>query len=813
MTIASQVDYLVMGAGVAGLRAAVELADRGDVLVVTKESLGESNTHYAQGGIAVAMEGYEDVLLHLEDTVAAGDGLVFRPAAQALVAEGPLRVAELIEWGALFDREGDSPEGALLRTREAAHSHPRILHANGDATGAEISRSLAAYSRAHKRIQFAEWTMVTGLVVAEGRVVAADLLDRENRRQRVGTRSVLIAAGGAGQVYSDTTNPEVATGDGIALAAEAGAELADMEFYQFHPTAFSFPGVPRFLLSEALRGEGAYLRNDRGERFMERYHPKLELAPRDVVARAIAREAMSKHPGEMRLVHLDMRHVEGIDLHKRFPGITAFLARHGLDLHRDLIPVRPAAHYLMGGVKTDLDGRTSLPGLYAAGEAACTGVHGANRLASNSLLEGLVFGARAAKAMLADGLPQSPALPQAQGPAGPPAPADTLTAVEEGEVEKIVAGLQAAMWAYAGLLREESGLRQGLAAQEACAAALATIAAGGKSGRHLAEAQAMSRVANAILHSALARTESRGAHFRNDYPRRDDENFQKHSLFSCEGGVAFESWQSLGRLPNRPPALVVPRQHPCMDVSEIALPALGRPYDSALREAVEYIFARYAPFCVIVSGSIVRGNPDPSSDFDILVMHELPWRQRVQKFFQGIPAEIFVNSPAWMEIYFKKEGAQGRPAMAHMAATGIVVFSNSPRTDEIVAAARASLEKGVNYSEEALTRQRYSAATLFEDAFDVAERDAAAAALILGRAVEATVQYWFSSRQRFTARSKDQLAAIRAEEARTGELIRCVFCEPRMDLRLAAARELAQSVLGRTGFFEWESAVDDSTPS
>ncbi|HUD75830.1 MAG TPA: FAD-binding protein, partial [Terracidiphilus sp.] len=236
------------------------------------------------------------------------------------MAEGPVRVAELIEWGANFDRAGGDKAGELLRTREGAHSLARILHANGDATGAEISRSLAAFALAHKRIRFAEWTTVTGLVVADGRLIAADLLDREHHTNRVSARSVLIAAGGAGQVYSDTTNPAVATGDGIALAAQAGAALADMEFYQFHPTAFSFPGAPRFLLSEALRGEGAILRNDRGERFMDRYHPLLELAPRDVVARAITREGMGSAPGEFRVVHLDMRSVKGIDLHHRFPG-------------------------------------------------------------------------------------------------------------------------------------------------------------------------------------------------------------------------------------------------------------------------------------------------------------------------------------------------------------------------------------------------------------------------------------------------------------------------------------------------------------
>jgi len=530
-----------MGAGVAGLRAAVELARHGEVLVVTKESLGESNTHYAQGGIAVAMEGDRDVALHLEDTVHAGDGIVHRPAAQALVAEGPVRVAELIEWGANFDREGGTGSGDLLRTREGAHSLARILHANGDATGAEISRSLAAFARVHKRIRFAEWTMVTGLVVADGRVVGADLASANavaSEPQRIAAGSVLIAAGGAGQVYSDTTNPSVATGDGIALAAEAGAELADMEFYQFHPTALSLPGAPRFLLSEALRGEGAVLRNDRGERFMERYHPLLELAPRDVVARAIAREGMADAAdpeSAARLVHLEMRHIKNIDLHQRFPGISAFLAQHGLDLARDLIPVRPAAHYLMGGIKTDLDGRTSLRGLYAAGEAACTGVHGANRLASNSLLEGLVFGARAAHAMLEDGLPP------AGGDALAAAPIP-LTAGEEAHVEELIAGLQAAMWAYAGLLREEAKLRLGCAAQAACAAELAELAAQGKGSRRLAEAQAMSRVSHAILASALARTESRGAHFRNDYPQRDDERFRKHSVLKSDGRAVFEEW-------------------------------------------------------------------------------------------------------------------------------------------------------------------------------------------------------------------------------------------------------------------------------
>jgi len=547
-------DYLIIGAGVAGLRAAIELADHGDVLVVTKESLGESNTHYAQGGIAVATEGQQDVALHLEDTVAAGDGLVHRPAAAVLVEEGPLRVAELIEWGAGFDRVNDQPNGQLLRTREAAHSHPRILHANGDATGAEISRSLVAFARNHPRIRFAEWTMATNLVVADGRVIAADLASAQlasagpmgaaGAFRRVSARAILIASGGAGQVYSDTTNPAVATGDGIALAARAGAELADMEFYQFHPTALSLPGVPRFLLSEALRGEGAYLRNDRGERFMERYHASLELAPRDVVARAIAREGMGLDSGESRPVYLDMRHVQGVDLTLRFPGISRFLAAHGLSLGADLIPVRPAAHYLMGGIRTDLCGRTSLSGLYAAGEAACTGVHGANRLASNSLLEGLVFGARAAKSMLEDAAGIAPTLASVAPPVSRGKSMETIDAGDESLLGEFIQQLQRMMWRTAGLLRHDLTLREGISERDAIETSVHRFAQQDRSSRVLFEAQSLLAVSRAILHSGLARTESRGAHFREDHPRRDDAEFRKHSVLAENGTeqTSFAAW-------------------------------------------------------------------------------------------------------------------------------------------------------------------------------------------------------------------------------------------------------------------------------
>jgi L-aspartate oxidase len=506
-----EVEFLVVGGGVAGLRAAVTLAESGHVLVVTKEALEESNTAYAQGGIAVAMGGPEDIALHLKDTIEAGDGLVNREAAEVLVTEGPKRVAELLDWGTAFDRyEAGAKAGELMRTREGAHSLPRILHADGDATGREIALSLLRHVRSLNNVELMEWTTTVVLILADGRVVGATLLDDDGKLLEVRARAVLLASGGAGQVYSDTTNPAVATGDGIAMAYRAGAELMDMEFYQFHPTAFAQEGAPRFLMSEALRGEGALLINAKGERFMARYDPRLELAPRDVVARAITRETVDGP------VYLDMRHVgKTMDLKRRFPGISEFLARYGLELARDLIPVRPAAHYLMGGIRTDVHGRTSLPGLYAAGEAACTGVHGANRLASNSLLEGLVFGAAAAEAMTAELSVVSSQVSVAHS--------EPAAFTDGSHFEDWIAELQILMWRDAGLLRGAEGLKR---AQAGLASLRSRLPEGLT--RRAVESRNLLTVAEVMVQAALAREESRGAHFRLDFPQKAAE--AKHSV-------------------------------------------------------------------------------------------------------------------------------------------------------------------------------------------------------------------------------------------------------------------------------------------
>ncbi|MBO0912604.1 MAG: L-aspartate oxidase, partial [Acidobacteria bacterium] len=391
---ASETDFLVIGAGIAGLRAAIELAAAGQVTVLAKREIADSSTQYAQGGIAAALSDEDEISLHLQDTLDAGDGLSNPEAARVLVEDAPGRIEELIAWGTQFDREGTR----LTFGREGAHSRNRILHAHGDSTGREIQRALYAKARTMPEISVREFEFSTDLVVDGGRVCGVRIIDEHGAHGTMRASAVLVATGGMGQLYSNTTNPGVATGDGVAMAYRAGAEVTDLEFIQFHPTALYLKKAPRFLLSEALRGEGAYLRNLEMMRFMPKYHAMGELAPRDVVARAVTHElerSRAKEPA----VYLDLTHLDGDHIRKRFPRIYATCLDYNIDMTSELVPIRPAAHYAMGGVRTDLDGRATLAGLYAAGEAAGTGVHGANRLASNSLLEGLVFGARAGRKM------------------------------------------------------------------------------------------------------------------------------------------------------------------------------------------------------------------------------------------------------------------------------------------------------------------------------------------------------------------------------------------------------------------------------
>ena len=509
---------VVVGSGVAGLVAALEVSrdPAHEVTLVTKARLAESNTRYAQGGIAAVMFPDDSVGKHIDDTLEAGAGLCDRDAVEVLCKEGPARIRDLIAIGVAFDKKN----GQFARGLEGAHSYPRVLHAGGDATGLAIETALIRAVR-EAPITALEHTFACDLVLENGHAAGLRILDESGVMRTLAADAVVLASGGAGNLYPYTTNPSVATGDGIALAFRAGAVLGDVEFYQFHPTAFSMKGAPRFLLSEALRGEGAYLVNERGERFMERYHPLRELAPRDVVARAITHEGMD---GE---VYLDMRHVKK-DLQARFPGISKFLAKHRLELGRDQIPVRPAAHYLMGGVRTDVHGRTSLPGLYAAGEVACTGVHGANRLASNSLLEGLVFGVLAAEAMMADGNPE----PEIAHAAEAAAAANTGNGVtSEAATERWIAELRGLMWKYAGLLRDANGLRE---AQRGLEALAVTMPRG--IFRRALEARNLHTVAGLIVAAALGREESRGAHYRNDFPERD--GVARHSVM-VKGKLSF----------------------------------------------------------------------------------------------------------------------------------------------------------------------------------------------------------------------------------------------------------------------------------
>jgi L-aspartate oxidase len=516
---AGEADFLVIGAGVAGLRAAVELSAAGRVIVFAKREVTESNTQYAQGGIAAALSDEDEISLHLQDTLNAGAGLCNPEAARVLVEEGPARIEELIKWGTEFDRNGTR----LAFTREGAHSRNRILHAEGDSTGREILRALYAKARTLKNVSVKEFEFSTDLQVHDGRVIGIDLIGDNGQIEEMHASAVLLATGGLGQLYRNTTNPAVATGDGVAMAYRAGAEASDMEFIQFHPTALFLKSAPRFLLSEALRGEGAYLRNDQVQRFMAKYHELGELAPRDVVARAIVHELEISRAREP-VVYLDLTHLRAAHVKERFPRIYSTCLEYNIDITTDMIPIRPAAHYSMGGVRTDLDGGTNVPGLYAAGEAAATGVHGANRLASNSLLEGLVFGARAGMAMRNE--PRSARSSAQRRVATSNGPVD-------GNVEEIIQKMQDLMWKEVGIVRSAAGMKSAIAKLDELAPQLSH-----PKSRRAHEAANIHLCGSLVAMSALARKESRGAHYREDYPD-PSEAFLKHSV-ATGGKVRFE---------------------------------------------------------------------------------------------------------------------------------------------------------------------------------------------------------------------------------------------------------------------------------
>jgi L-aspartate oxidase len=495
-------DFLVVGAGVAGLRAAIELAEAGEVLVVAKDSLRESSSEYAQGGIAVALSDDDEVELHEQDTIAAGDELCDREAVRVLVEEGPAGIQQLIEWGAEFDREGTK----LAFGREGAHSRRRILHAHGDSTGREMSRTLYHKAASLKNIQFRSFTAITDLLVEGGAVAGVVACDSNTRRLvPLPARATLLATGGLGRIYLETTNPDVATGDGVAAAYRAGADISDIEFVQFHPTALHVPGAPNFLLTEALRGEGGRLLNGKGERFMERYHELKELAPRDVVARSIV---METHKTGDSHVFLDLTNRPAEFLRERFPRVHQTCLKYGVDITKDPAPVYPAAHYAMGGVRTDLQGRTSLPRLYAAGEVAATGVHGANRLASNSLLEAMVFGARAGRNM------REWSGARILSPSSFPPP--EFPDISEEELRRLA-------WENCGIIRDHAGLTAARSRME-----FVPLRPCPYPNRGLFELRGMREILYLIACCALARQESRGAHYRNDYPAKSAD-LRKHS--------------------------------------------------------------------------------------------------------------------------------------------------------------------------------------------------------------------------------------------------------------------------------------------
>ncbi|MBA4186581.1 MAG: L-aspartate oxidase [Planctomycetaceae bacterium] len=504
-------DILVIGAGIAGLRAALEVPSDQSVLVVTKDRITESNSSYAQGGIAGVRSPDDSFENHIQDTLVAGDGLCDRAVAEQVIHGAPSQIEKLVAWGTKFDRE----EGELALTREGGHSHRRIVHALGDSTGFEVMRAIIATARNAPNVSLWDDTFTIDLLTHEGRCVGAIVARTGMGRFHIWANQVILASGGCGMVYRETTNPPVATGDGMAAAYRAGAELRDMEFMQFHPTVLYVAGSARYLISEAVRGEGAYLRDVNGERFMPAADPRCELAPRDVVARAIFRTMeRTQHPN----VYLDLSHLDPAMVLRRFPGINRVCRGFALDITKDQIPVRPGAHYMLGGVTVDSQGCTSLPGLWAAGEVTSSGLHGANRLASNSLIEGLVYGTLCAQGAAEASRKMGrnlTALPL-QNIIPPPEIDDRL------DIADMTAALRSLMVRKMGIVRERPRLLEAQHDVEFWCRYVLTRDFDTRAGWEL---QNLLTVARLMIDAALQREESRGTHFRSDFPTRDDAHW------------------------------------------------------------------------------------------------------------------------------------------------------------------------------------------------------------------------------------------------------------------------------------------------
>ena len=507
-------DVLIIGSGAAGLRAAIEAAPYGRVLVITRDYASESNTAYAQGGAAAATRPDDNPALHAEDTIAVGQGLCVEEVVRLVTTEAPGRIRELVQWGAEFDRE----DGGFSLYREGGHSLPRIVHASGDATGREMEKTLVSAAQAQENVRFLEHTYAIDLLVEDRTCFGALVYHKTRGLMCIWAKRTILATGGAGQLFRETTNPKIATGSGAAMAYRAGAALQDLEFVQFHPTTFYVAGASRSLISETVRGAGGRLCHRDGERFMEKYHPDGELAPRDAVALAIHKEMQLRNESH---VWLDLRHLPGALIRRRFPTLQEQCEQFDLDPTADLIPVRPSAHYFVGGVRTDTDGRTNIDGLLACGEVACTGLHGANRLGSNSLVEALVFGRRA-------GLSAGEELARLPRPKLTPI-RSAIQSPHPGDVNltDMWNSLRSLLWWRVGIEREASGLQRAREQLDWWGHYMMTREFGDQFGWCL---QNMLTVSAILTFSALEREETRGVHRRTDFPQRDDVHWQKHSV-------------------------------------------------------------------------------------------------------------------------------------------------------------------------------------------------------------------------------------------------------------------------------------------